>query len=67
MNVSKGQELGWFEHGSTIIVFAPPGFELAPGIEAGREIRMGHALMRLPCSPSGASPLAERDEALSSA
>ena len=22
--VAKGQELGWFEHGSTIIVFAPP-------------------------------------------
>src|SRR6266705_286773 len=24
----KGDELGWFEHGSTIIVFAPPGFRL---------------------------------------
>ena len=23
----KGEEMGWFEHGSTIIVFAPPGFE----------------------------------------
>ena len=22
---AKGDELGWFEHGSTIIVFAPPG------------------------------------------
>jgi len=46
--VAKGQELGWFEHGSTIIVFAPPGFTLAPGIEAGQAIRMGQALMRLP-------------------
>ena len=26
---SKGDELGWFEHGSTIIVFAPPGFASA--------------------------------------
>src|SRR5262249_47721418 len=25
---SKGQEMGWFEHGSTIIVLAPPGFSL---------------------------------------
>ena len=44
----KGQELGWFEHGSTIIVFAPRGFALAPGIQSGTPIRMGQALMRLP-------------------
>ncbi len=47
-DVVKGQELGWFEHGSTIIVFAPRGFELAPGIGAGTRIRMGQALMRMP-------------------
>ena len=46
--VRKGQELGWFEHGSTIIVFAPRGFVLAPGIQSGMPIRMGQALMRLP-------------------
>ena len=46
--VRKGQELGWFEHGSTIIVFTPPGFVLAPGISNGQRIRMGQALMRLP-------------------
>ena len=46
--VSKGQELGWFEHGSTIIVFAPPGFSLAPQIQTGARIRMGEALMHLP-------------------
>jgi phosphatidylserine decarboxylase len=44
-NVSKGQELGWFEHGSTIIVFVPPGFDLAPGIAMGESIRMGQALL----------------------
>lgn len=44
----KGQEMGWFEHGSTIIVFAPRGFALAEGIAAGTRIRMGQALMRLP-------------------
>jgi phosphatidylserine decarboxylase len=43
----KGQELGWFEHGSTIIVFAPAVFELCEGIEFGQQIRMGQALMRL--------------------
>jgi len=46
--VTKGDELGWFEHGSTIIVFAPRGFTLAPGIESGRRLRMGEALMHLP-------------------
>ena len=46
--VLKGQELGWFEHGSTIIVFAPPGFTLAPHIQSGTPIRMGEALMHLP-------------------
>jgi phosphatidylserine decarboxylase len=44
----KGDELGWFEHGSTIIVFAPAGFTLCPGIEEGAIIRMGEPLMRLP-------------------
>ena len=46
--VSKGQELGWFEHGSTIIVFAPPGFRLAPVVETDTTIRMGQALMHWP-------------------
>ncbi len=46
--VAKGQELGWFEHGSTIIVFAPPGFSLAPGVAQGLRIRMGEPLLRRP-------------------
>ena len=44
----KGDELGWFEHGSTIIVFAPPGFQLCSEVRDGTLIRMGRALMRLP-------------------
>jgi len=46
--VAKGQELGWFEHGSTIIVLAPPGFALCDGITTGHRVRMGQALLRLP-------------------
>ena len=45
---AKGEEMGWFQHGSTIIVFAPRGFTLADGIVAGTRIRMGQALMHLP-------------------
>jgi phosphatidylserine decarboxylase len=44
----KGMEIGWFEHGSTIVVFAPDGFELASGVKDGARIRMGEPLMRLP-------------------
>ncbi len=28
----KGEELGWFQHGSTIIVLAPAGFTLGEGV-----------------------------------
>jgi phosphatidylserine decarboxylase len=45
---AKGAEMGWFEHGSTIIVFAPEGFALSAGIAEGQTIRMGEPLMRLP-------------------
>ena len=46
--LAKGQEMGWFEHGSTIIVFAPPGFTLCEGVATGVRLRMGQALMCLP-------------------
>jgi phosphatidylserine decarboxylase len=43
----KGQEMGWFELGSTIIVFAPPGVTLCESVRQGNGIRMGEPLMRL--------------------
>jgi phosphatidylserine decarboxylase len=46
--VRKGDELGWFEHGSTIIVFAPDGFRLCDDVQDGGAIRVGQPLMRLP-------------------
>jgi phosphatidylserine decarboxylase len=45
--VRKGEEMGWFEHGSTIIVFAPEGTSLCEGLGEGGRVRMGEALMRL--------------------
>jgi phosphatidylserine decarboxylase len=44
----KGDELGWFEHGSTIIVFAPEHFALCDNISDGVRVRVGEPLMRLP-------------------
>ncbi len=46
--LARGEEMGWFQHGSTILVFAPPAFEFAPGLCEGMTIRMGEALMRMP-------------------
>jgi phosphatidylserine decarboxylase len=45
--VSKGEEMGWFEHGSTIIVFAPEGVSPCDGLGEGGRLRMGEGLMRL--------------------
>lgn len=42
----KGQEMGWFEHGSTILVFVPPGFALAEAVAPGRRLKMGEPLLR---------------------
>ena len=44
----KGDEMGWFEHGSTIIVFAPKEFSLCEGVRDGVTIHMGQPLMRMP-------------------
>lgn len=45
VQLAKGEEMGWFEHGSTIVVLAPPGFELVPGIGPGSRVRAGQALL----------------------
>lgn len=44
----KGDEMGWFEHGSTIVVFAPERFSLCDNVKDGAKIRVGEPLMRLP-------------------
>ncbi|HKN10978.1 MAG TPA: archaetidylserine decarboxylase [Pseudomonadota bacterium] len=48
VSFDKGQEMGWFQHGSTIIVFAPRGVALCESVQEGAVIRMGRPLMQLP-------------------
>ena len=43
--VHKGDELGWFEHGSTIIVLAPETFQLFERIGEGTRIKIGEPLL----------------------
>jgi phosphatidylserine decarboxylase len=47
-SMRKGDELGWFEHGSTIIVLAPENFEFAESVTEGARVRAGGALLRKP-------------------
>jgi phosphatidylserine decarboxylase len=46
--VNKGDELGWFEHGSTIILLAPGDFEFCDDVEESARVRAGQPLMRKP-------------------
>ena len=44
----KGEEMGWFQHGSTIIVLAPGGFSMCEEMSENKPIRMGQRLMKIP-------------------
>jgi phosphatidylserine decarboxylase len=46
--LAKGEEMGWFEHGSTIIAFAPERFAVHAGVREGETIRAGRPLFDLP-------------------
>ena len=48
VSYARGQEMGWFEHGSTIVVISPRSLPLADEIVQGEEIRMGQALLATP-------------------
>jgi phosphatidylserine decarboxylase len=48
VDVAKGQELGWFEHGSTIIVLTPDRFAFCDNVRDGARIRAGEPLLRRP-------------------
>lgn len=53
---TKGQEMGWFEHGSTILLFVPAGFALCEGVAPGHRIRMGQRLVCLPTEDAANGP-----------
>lgn len=45
-SLHKGEELGWFEHGSTIILLAPEDFEFSDNLVEAAQIKAGQPLMR---------------------
>jgi len=57
VGVRKGDELGWFEHGSTIIVLAPDHFEFCENVVESARIYAGQPLMRKSaCLPRASMP-----------
>ncbi len=43
---AKGDEIGYFEHGSTIVLLAPRSLEFVESLASGRIVRMGEPLMK---------------------
>lgn len=43
--LAKGAPMGWFEHGSTVILIAPSGFAPCAAVRSGTRVRMGEALL----------------------
>ena len=56
---NKGEELGWFQHGSTIIMLAPKGFTFCDSIHEGNTINMGRPLMWLRSNAGSADEVVE--------
>ncbi|MCB1853826.1 MAG: phosphatidylserine decarboxylase, partial [Halieaceae bacterium] len=48
----RGDEMGYFQHGSTILLFATAGHSLCEGVASGERISMGQPLLSGP----GADP-----------
>lgn len=45
-SVKKGEELGWFEHGSTIIMLVSDEFEFCDNVVESSRLKVGQPLMR---------------------
>ncbi len=45
-NYARGEEMGYFEHGSTFVLLAPPGFRLCEDRQCGQVVRAGQALLQ---------------------
>jgi phosphatidylserine decarboxylase len=44
--LGKGDQMGWFQHGSTLIVLAPGHYEPCANVRQGATVRMGQPLLR---------------------
>jgi phosphatidylserine decarboxylase len=56
--LTKGEEMGWFQHGSTILVFAPEGFSFSNNVREGSIVRVGQPLFMAPAPDRATLPAA---------
>ena len=57
----KGDELGYFQHGSTIIVFATADYGLCRGIDSGVRVQMGQPLLEQGAARAAPASIREVD------
>jgi len=50
VKLRKGDEMGWFEQGSTLVLLLPSGFTFAPAREVGDRLFAGDPLLTMPRS-----------------
>lgn len=43
---ARGEEMGWFEHGSTIVLLTTPGFRMVPALHEGARVYAGSPLLQ---------------------
>jgi len=60
VTLQKGEEMGWFQHGSTIIVFVPEGFSFCGNVHEGSIVRVGQPLFATDGHGTAATPMADR-------
>jgi phosphatidylserine decarboxylase len=44
--LGKGDQMGWFQHGSTLIILAPGHYQPCANVRQGATVRMGQPLLR---------------------
>lgn len=60
--VQKGEELGYFQHGSTLIVFGTRGLDLCPNLATGALVRVGQPLLRRPPMPANTPDIQKHEQ-----
>jgi phosphatidylserine decarboxylase len=57
VRLRKGDELGYFQHGSTIILFASGNHQFCPDTETGSRVQMGQALLQRNAAAASFTPI----------
>ncbi|HEY7776588.1 MAG TPA: phosphatidylserine decarboxylase, partial [Kineobactrum sp.] len=59
---ARGDEIGYFQHGSTIIVFATADYRFCENTATGARIQMGQALLTLSADKTSTIPMPPQEQ-----